>query len=293
MAEEEKEEIVVEEVQEEKEETKQETSSEKPEEQEQEQEQETQAEAPKGNEDELESYSKNVQSRIKKLTEKYRQEERDKLEAVNFSQKLLEENKKLQGRVKALDTGYVSEYGTRLQAQTEQAKRMYKEAFEAGDADKMADAQQHLASIAVEQQKYNTAKVRVEQQAKPQQQVQPQQQAPDPRAKKWAGENEWFGEDKIMTTAAFTIHNELVGEGFDTKTEEYYDALNSRMRTEFPHKFKVAKKTSGTNQVASAGSSASRNNKQGRRTVKLSPSQVAIAKKLGVPLEEYAKHVKE
>ena len=125
-------------------------------------------------------------------------------------------------------------------------------------------------------------------------QQQPKQPKPDPRAEQWASENEWFGQDKIMTTAAFTLHNQLTQEeGFDVNTEEYYTAIDSRMRTEFPHKFQkpTAKKTGGV-QVASAGNSASRN-KQGRRTVKLTPSQVAIAKKLGVPLEEYAKHVKE
>ena len=256
-------------------------------------------------EDELDSYTKGVQKRIKKLNDKYRQEQNDKQEAINLSQKLIEENKKLQQRVKTLDTGYVSEYGGRLQAQSEQAKRMYTEAYEAGDANKMAEAQQAMAQIAVEQQNYNTAKLRVEQQAKSkaqtqaqnaQVQQQPQQQQPRPkpdaRAEQWASQNDWFGKDKIMTTAAFTIHNELVNEeGFDANTEEYYNAVDSRIRNEFPHKFQTAKK-SGGNQVAAAGNSASRN-KTGRRTVKLSPSQVAIAKKLGVPLEEYAKHVKE
>tara|TARA_R100000742_G_C4274742_1_gene94870 strand:+ start:626 stop:1528 length:903 start_codon:yes stop_codon:yes gene_type:complete len=252
-------------------------------------------------EDELESYSKSVQSRIKKLTEKYRQEERDKEEAVTLSRRLIEENKKLQTRVKNLDTGYVSEYGTRLQAQSQQAKQMYTEAYEAGDANKMAEAQQAMAAIAVEQQNYNTAKLRVEQQAKaqprvpqqqaPQQQA-PQQHKPDARAEKWASDNNWFGQDKIMTTAAFTLHNILTNEeGFDASSEEYYNEIDKRIRKEFPQKFSTQKKTGGT-QVASAGNSASRN-KQGRRTVKLSPSQVAIAKKLGVPLEEYAKHVKE
>jgi hypothetical protein len=257
-------------------------------------------------EDELEAYSKSVQKRIKKLTEKYRHEEKDKEEAVALSKRLMEENKKLQNRVKTLDTGYVSEYGTRLQSQSEQAKKLYTDAFAAGDADKMAEAQQAMAQIAVEQQNFNTAKLRVEQQAKVQpqqaaqqaaQQVaqQPKQQPkPDPRAEQWASENEWFGQDKVMTTAVFTIHNQLTQEeGFDVNTEEYYTAVDSRMRTEFPHKFQptTARKTGGV-QVASAGNSASRN-KQGRRTVKLTPSQVSIAKKLGVPLEEYAKHVKE
>ena len=177
---------------------------------------------------------------------------------------------------------------------------MYKEAYDAGDTDKMVQAQEMLSQIAVDKQRYNTAKARVEQQAKvpaqrPQQQPQAQQpQAqPDPRAKEWASQNDWFGSDKIMTTAAFTLHNILTNEeGFDPKSEEYYSEIDKRLRSEFPQKFQTKKSTGGT-QVASAGNSASRNTKTGRRTVKLSPSQVAIAKKLGVPLEQYAKYVKD
>ena len=178
---------------------------------------------------------------------------------------------------------------------------MYKEAYEAGDSDKMVQAQEMLSAIAVDKQRYGTAKARADQQKKvaPQQQVPrqaPQQQKPppvDPRAKEWAGKNEWFGADKIITTAAFTLHNILTNEeGFDPKSEEYYSEIDKRIRKEFPQKFQSAKKTGGT-QVASAGNSASRNTKTGRRSVKLSPSQVAIAKKLGVPLEQYAKYVKE
>jgi GH15 family glucan-1,4-alpha-glucosidase len=254
-------------------------------------------------EEELDTYSKGVQSRIKKLTEKYRQEERDKGEAVRLSQQLLNENNKLKTRVKALDTGYLSEYGGRLQSQTDGAKRIYKEAYEAGDTDKMLEAQQALSNIAIQQQQYNTAKARAEQQAKmPVQQqqqapVQQQQQqaapVPDKKAVAWKDKNKWFGSDKIMTTAAYTIHQELVEEeGFDPNNDEYYTEVNRRMREEFPHKF-AAKKSGGGSQVASAGNSASRSTKTGRRTVKLSHSAVAIAKKLGVPLEEYAKYVKD
>ena len=253
-------------------------------------------------EEELDTYSKGVQSRIKKLTEKYRQEERDKGEAVRLSQQLLNENNKLKTRVKALDTGYLSEYGGRLQSQTDGAKRIYKEAYEAGDTDKMLEAQQALSNIAIQQQQYNTAKARAEQQAKmPVQQQEPvqqpvQQQAapvPDEKAVAWKDKNKWFGSDKIMTTAAYTIHQELVEEeGFDPNNDEYYTEVNRRMREEFPHKF-AAKKSGGGSQVASAGNSASRSTKTGRRTVKLSHSAVAIAKKLGVPLEEYAKYVKD
>ena len=260
-----------------------------------------------GSDDELGEYSKNVQSRIKRLTEKYRKEERDREEAVRLSQSLLEENKKLKSRMQQLDTGYLSEYGTRLQTQTEAAKRAYKEAYEAGDPDRMAEAQMAMSNLAIEQQRYNNAKARADQDQRlqteraqaPQQQApaaatpQPQQAKPDPKAQGWAQKNTWFGEDRVMTTAAFAIHQGLIeDEGFDPKSDEYYTELDKRMRREFPHKFQSQKSGGGT-QVASAGSSASRSTKQGRRTVKLTPSQVAIAKKLNVPLEEYAKYVKD
>jgi len=260
-----------------------------------------------GSEDdgELDNYSQNVQKRIKKLTERYRNEQRDREEAVRMAQKLLDENNKLKGRVQQLDNGYLNEYGNRLTTQEEAARRAYKAAYEQGDSDAMLAAQEQLSQIAVDKQRYTQAKTRVEQQAKMQvqQQQQPQQAAPqaqpqqppqvDPKAKSWAEKNEWFGNDEIMTTAAFTIHRRLIEEeGFDPNTEEYYSEIDSRIRSEFPHKFNTAKK-SGGKQVASAGNSASRTNKQGRRSVKLSHSQVAIAKKLGVPLEEYAKYVKD
>ena len=260
-----------------------------------------------GSDDELGEYSKNVQSRIKRLTEKYRKEERDREEAVRLSQSLLEENKKLKSRMQQLDTGYLSEYGTRLQTQTEAAKRAYKEAYEAGDPDRMAEAQMAMSNLAIEQQRYNNAKARVDQDQRlqteraqaPQQQApaapapQAQQATPDPKAQSWAQKNTWFGEDRVMTTAAFAVHQGLIeDEGFDPNSDEYYTELDKRMRREFPHKFQSQKSGGGT-QVASAGSSASRSTKQGRRTVKLTPSQVAIAKKLNVPLEEYAKYVKD
>lgn len=264
--------------------------------------------------EELEQYSKNVQNRIKKLTERYRQEQRDKEEAVRMSQQLIQENKNLKTRVSALDSGYINEYGTRLQSQSEAAKQRYKDAYEAGDSEEIAKAQQEMSVVAAEQQRYAMAKQQLEQQQVQQQQAQQQgqqaqqqpqqpqqvqtQQAqqpvkPDPKAQAWAEENTWFGQDAIMTNAAFTINNILLGEeGFDASSDEYYSELDRRLRTEFPHKF-VDKKTRGGSQVAPAGSSASRSTKQGRRTVKLTPSQIAIAKRLDVPLEEYAKYVKD
>ena len=254
--------------------------------------------------EELDSYSKGVQSRIKKLTEKYRQEERDKAEALRVSQQLLEENKKLKTRMQALDTGYLSEYGTRLQSQTDAAKRAYKEAYEAGDTDKMLEAQQALSNIAIETQRYNTAKTRAEQQAKMQvqrqeqpvqqqqvaQQPQPQQPQPDPRAQSWAEKNNWFGQDKVMTASAFAIHQQLVEEeGFDPQTDEYYTELDRRIND----KFNLSAKDTGRRPVQTVASVSRNSGRNSGKKVRLTPSQVAIAKKLGVPLEEYAKYVKE
>ena len=252
--------------------------------------------------DELDSYSTKVQSRIKKLTERYRKEERDREEAVRLAQQLLTENQSLKSRVQNLDEGYLSEYGTRLDAQVDTAKRLYKEAYDSGDTDKMFDAQEALSKMSIEQERLRLAKQRSEHQMQQEQYQQEQyQQAPvqqpaakpDPKAQGWAEKNEWFGSDEVMTYAAFGIHRKLVEEeGFDPASEEYYTEVDRRMRSEFPNKFQT-KKSSGA-QVASAGASASRStSKSGRRSVKLSPSQIAMAKRLNVPLEEYAKFVKD
>ena len=254
--------------------------------------------------DELDDYSNKVQNRIKKLTEKYRKEERDREEAVRMAQQLLQENQQLKSRMQNLDKGYLNEYGTRLEAQSAALKRMYKEAYESGDTEKMLEAQDGLAKMSIEQERLRLAKQRSEkvevqrqqpQQAVMQQPVQQQPQPkPDPRAQKWAEKNDWFGSDEVMTYAAFGIHRKLVEEeGFDPASDEYYNEVDRRMRAEFPHRFKGDKKSGGA-QVAPAGASATRSTaKQGRRSVKLSPSQIAMAKRLNVPLEEYAKYVKE
>ena len=255
-------------------------------------------------EGELESYSKGVQKRISRLTEKFRKEERDRQEAVRLAQQLLQEKQQLEGRLKQLDSGYLNEYGARIEAQISTARRAYKDAYEAGDTDKMIEAQEALARASTDKQRYDLAKSRAnervqttavqqQQYVAPEPQRVAQQPQVDPKAQGWAEKNDWFGQDEVMTYAAFGVHRKLVEEeGFDPQSDEYYSEIDRRMRTEFPHKFQ-ASKSSGKSQVAPAGSSASRSTKQGRRTVKLSPSQIAIAKKLNVPLEEYAKYVKD
>ena len=255
-------------------------------------------------EEEIDEYGVKVQARMKKLTAQYRKEERDKLEATRLAQQLLSENEQLKSRMHNLDKGYLTEYGSRLDGQIAAAKRLHQEAHESGDTEKMFQAQEQLSKISIEQERLRLAKQRSESaqiqqpsQGQPiQQQVQQQPPAPaqvDPKANAWAEKNEWFGSDEAMTYMAFSIHKKLVEEeNLDPESEMYYKEVDRRIREEFPQKF-VAKKTVG-NQVASAGSSASRNSlKQGRRSVKLSASQVAMAKRLNVPLEQYAKYVKD
>lgn len=255
-------------------------------------------------EEELDNYSKGVQKRIKKLTEKYRYAERDKEEAARIAEVLKKENEQLKTRLNNLDNGYLSEYGTRLESQLATAKQAYRDAHDRGDVDAMFEAQQSLSKISIEQERFRLAKQRQEQQAAQAAPAapteiqsnaqQPQAAAkPDPKAEKWAEKNTWFGEDEILTQAAFVIHNNLINEeGFDPSSDEYYDELDTRLKKRFPNEL-GGTVNGGSSRVASASTSASRSGKQGRRTVKLSPSQVAMAKKLGVPLEEYAKYVKD
>ena len=183
---------------------------------------------------------------------------------------------------------------------------MYQKAYDDGDAEAMFEAQKNLSKLALDQAQLERAKQAQEQKAAqpstptpppptpPQNPVQ-QQQQPDPKAEAWAEKNDWFGNDQPMTYAAFGLHRQLIeDEGFDPQSDEYYNELDNRIRKEFPHKFAASTKSDTGPRVASAESTASRSKStKGRRTVKLTPSQIAIAKRLNVPLEEYAKYVKE
>tara|TARA_A100000172_G_scaffold54921_1_gene35096 strand:- start:768 stop:1667 length:900 start_codon:yes stop_codon:yes gene_type:complete len=257
--------------------------------------------------DELEDYSSNVKSRIDKLTRKMREEERQKESAIQFAESVKKENENLKTRLTNLDKGYLEEFNSRVQSQLESAKRALKDANESGDADKIVEAQANLAAITVEKSKITKPKVEKTEEQPNQQPIvpnqpqpippQPPQQAqnpkPDPKAEAWAAKNEWFGQDEVMTYASFGIHRRLVeDEGFDPTTDDYYSELDKRIASEFPHKMGQTKQTGGSQKVVSATSSKSRN-KGGKKTVRLSPSQVAMAKRLGVPLEEYAKYVRQ
>ena len=250
--------------------------------------------------DELEQYSESVQRRISKLTNRFREEERQRQAAIEYAEAVKKQNEELRARIDKLDQSYVGEFGNRVEADAAAAKEAYRKAYEGGDADGMFEAQQRISRIALEQARYEEAKRRNEQRQEqpapspePAAPLQEQPQQPDPKAEAWAQKNEWFGNDQTMTYAAFGIHRQLIEEeGFDPSSDEYYSELDKRVRTEFPHKFAEAKRDTGP-RVASAGSTASKSSSKGRRTVKLTPSQIAIAKRLNVPLEEYAKYVKE
>jgi len=256
---------------------------------------------------EHEDYSKKVQRRIDSLTKKAREAERQTESAVNYARNVQAENAQLKGRVQDLDQGYVSEYGDRIATQSESLEKDLETAIATNDTAAQVEAQKKLAQLAIEEERVKAAK---QQQAQWQQQVVAQQQAAqqramqqpprqqvparaDPKAEDWASKNEWFGDDDAMTFAAFGIHKNLVeDEGFDTESPTYYDELDKRIREAFPHKF-----SGGTTVSVSEGrrpqqsvASATRSSNSGRKTVRLSPSEVAIANKLGVPLDEYAKH---
>ena len=247
-------------------------------------------------EEELEEYSQSVKRRIDKLTRKMREAERREQAAIDYAKKIQEENKNLKTTSVNTSRERVTSDEASITSTETLLNTAYKQAVEQGDVDKQVEAQQKIAELAIEKERLRLRKNRLEQQTaqEPEQTVeqaidaQPQPQAqPDPKAQEWASDNKWFGTDKAMTYTAMSFHDDLIAEGFDATTDEYYNEIDRRIRKEFPQKFEDQSKPKQT--VASAV----RKSASGRRTVKLTPSQVAIAKKLGVPLEEYAKHVKE
>ena len=253
--------------------------------------------------DDLSEYSESVKKRISKLTSKFREEERQRNEAIKFAESVKKQNEELKAKLDKLDNTYVGEFDTRVQSQSIAAKEAYRKAVEENDVDAMYEAQQNISRIAMEEARLNQIKRDREEEAKrveangatpaPAQPTAPPPK-PDPKAEEWAKKNTWFGQDQTMTYAAFGLHKQLIeDEGFDATSDEYYTELDNRIRSEFPHKFQEAQKRSNSPRVASAGTTASKSSTKGRRTVKLTPSQIAIAKRLNVPLEEYAKYVKE
>jgi len=255
---------------------------------------------------EHEEYSASVKKRINRLTKKMREAERQREEAIRYAQQVQTETEQLRTRVSSLDHGYMTEYGNRLNVEHRQAEADYKRAVELGDSEATLAAQRKLTELSIQANQYSQAQQAAQQrqqyeqyyaqqaaqQAQQPQQQAPQQQAPDPKAEQWAKKNEWFGQDEAMTFAAFGIHKKLVeDEGFDPQSDDYYNELDNRMRGEFPHKLNSTGSERRPAQTV-AGVSRSTSGRTNSKRVKLSPTQVAIAKKLGVPLEEYAKYVR-
>jgi hypothetical protein len=248
--------------------------------------------------DELKEYSEGVQKRIAKLTRKMREAERQREEAVQYAQSVTQQKNQAEQRLSKLDKNYVSEFESRVTSSIAAARQALKTAIESQDVEGQIAAQEQLANLTVESARVNALKAREVAQPKEKEvnvtpQQQPTQQS-DPKAEEWATKNPWFGNDTAMTYTAFDIHKKLVEEeGYDPKSDEYYTEVDSRIRVEFPHKFdKMDDNTTKRARPAQNVASANRPAATGRRkTVKLSPSQVAIAKRIGVPLEEYAKQL--
>ena len=253
--------------------------------------------------DELENYSKNVQKRIANLTKKMREQERAAQSAYEYAKSLQEENQNLKTSTSQLNQSYYGEAENRLKSQRAQANTVLKNAYQEQDWDKVTKAQEILDKITVEESKLANNRMQIErepvyQEVPNQQAFQQQVQAPtpqaDPEAESWAEKNEWFGQDEIMTLAAFNIHQKLIEEeGFDPSDSMYYDEIDKRMRAEFPHKFSdggaVKSKARMQQTVAPAGRSEGSGRK---RQVRLSKSEVEMARRLNVPVQEYAKHIK-
>ena len=250
--------------------------------------------------DDLTKVSESVRKRIDKLTRRYRESERREKAALDFAKGLQKKYDDSVTKYDSADEKYLKEFDARVDSQREQVKRKLKEAIENNDAEKIMEANDELTRLSVEKEKarikmadrearlkqLEEQKNSVKEEPKyTQQDVVPTE--PSRKAQDWASKNTWFGNDKIMTNAAMIVHEDLVGMGVDVESEEYYNGIDKRMKENFPHRFQSEQRRP-VQKVASAGRS-----QQGRRSVRLTKSQVAIAKKLGVPLEEYAKYVKE
>ena len=245
----------------------------------------------------LKDYSDKVQKRIDKLTFQIREAERREKAALEYAKGLKNKYDTIEKKFEETDSNYLKEYDSRIDAERDKVKNVLRAALESNDVDKITEAQDALAKLSVEKEKVTLAQA--EKKAKAEEPAQNQKaDVPQPpisqRAQKWAEDNEWFDTDRVLTGAAMSIHEDLVGQGIDAETDEYYNQINKRMKEYFPQKFaqESAEDAKPTREpVQNVGSVSRRSG--GRKSVKLTKSQVVIAKKLGVPLEEYAKYVKE
>ena len=252
----------------------------------------------KKDDEQLEEYSKGVQSRISKLTRKMREAERQRDAATEYARAADESRKTLEQRFVKTDSDYIKRFESSVKEGMDSAQKDLARAIESGDAKAQVEANKKIATLAFDNARLEQSKeIREEAPARPADVREPQQPASqlpasDPQADAWASRNTWFGQNRAMTFTAFEIHKDLVDkEGFDPKSDEYYAEVDKRIRVDFPHKFGTSDNKYTTEPVQTVAS-AKRSVKPGRKTVRLTSSQVAIAKKLGVPLEEYAKQLK-
>ena len=260
-------------------------------------------EKPEEKKDELQDYSEGVQKRIAKLTKKWREAERQKDEALVYAKSVLTEKEKAEQKLSTLEPNFLKTTEESIKSGLESAKAKLSSAREAGNIDAEVEAQSLISEYAYKQARLTEAKAEQELYAQkkqteikqPEVNLQRQEVAsgtPDPRAETWASKNAWFGQDSAMTYTAFDLHKKLTEqEGFDPSSDEYYSEIDRRIRLEFPQKFVNNNPNTETAKPVQTVASAKRSTKSGRKTVRLTPSQVAIAKKLGVPLEEYAKQL--
>ena len=248
--------------------------------------------------EELEQYSEGVQKRIAKLTKKWREAERQKEAALDYAKGVQAEHSQLQTRFSKMEPNYVKALENRVASGMDAAKAKLTQAREANDINAEVEAQKSIAQLGIEEVRLNALKDRQSQEKEKDVKTPTLQDTvgktppPDPRAEDWASKNEWFGKDSAMTYTAFDYHKKLTEqEGFDPNSTEYYAEIDKRMRIAFPHKFDNTKSQESTKPTQTVAS-AKRSVQHGRKTVRLTSSQVAIAKKLGVPLEEYAKQLK-
>ena len=248
--------------------------------------------------EELEQYSESVQKRIAKLTKKWREAERQKEAALDYARGGQVELTQLKTRMAKLEPSYVTAVENRVKSGLDAAKATLVRAREAGDINAEVEAQKEIARLGMEEVRVNTLKNKLSDQKEMEVKTPSLDQAlrtppADPKAEEWAEKNEWFGKDSAMTYTAFDLHKKLVDEqGYDPKSDEYYAAIDKQMRLDFPHKFDRKELSEGSTKPTQTVASATRSVKPGRNTVRLTSSQVAIAKKLNVPLEEYAKQLK-
>ena len=246
----------------------------------------------------LEDYSDKVQKRIKKLTFQIREAERREKAALEYAKGIKDKFDTVEKKFDETDTNYLKEYDARIDSERDKAKNNLKMALEAQDAEKIMEANDELTKLAVEKEKVSMSlgekeAKKKDAESKPSQPEQQPQAPISPKAQKWAEDNDWFGTDRVLTGAAMSIHEELVQQGIDGETDEYYNQINKRMKEYFPQKFAESSTEEPTKAAPVQNVASVSRRSGGRKSVKLTKSQVVIAKKLGVPLEEYAKYVKE